>query len=290
MPSRVVRIGRDNSTFQGLTALRTNRTRRQRTSTFIVEGVEPLTAALANGWECEAVICESGRRMSAWASGVIDSAGGATRYEVERELMAGLSGRAESSELLAVFRMRDDDLARIPVHGGLLVAAFDRPSSPGNLGTSIRSCEAFGVDGAIISGHGVDLYDPATISASRGAIFAIPVVRVASADDVFAWAATVRGVVGGCSVVGAETEADREVWAHDFRGATIVVAGSERPGLSRAYRERCDALVTIPMSGSISSVNVSVATSIVLYEIARQRRVVAPPSAVPDGGGSRGRD
>ena len=276
MPSRVVRIGRDNSTFQGLTALRTSRSRRQRTGTFIVEGVEPLTAALANGWECDALICESGRRMSAWATAIVDGAGAATRYEVERALMAGLSGRAEGSELLAVFRMRVDDLARIRIHAGLLVAAFDRPSSPGNLGTSIRSCEAFGVDGAIISGHGVDLYDPATISASRGAMFAIPVVRVASADDVFAWSGRVGEVVGGCSVVGAESTAGHEVWSHDFGGATIVVAGSERPGLSRAYRERCDALVTIPMSGSVSSVNVSVATSIVLYEIVRQRRILTP--------------
>ena len=105
-------------------------------------------------------------------------------------------------------------------------------------------CEAFGVDGVIISGHGVDVYDPATITASRrGALFAIPVVRVASADDVFAWSDTVRGAVGACSVVGAETGAGGEVWSHDFRGATVVVAGSERPGLSRAYRERCDALV-----------------------------------------------
>jgi tRNA G18 (ribose-2'-O)-methylase SpoU len=89
--------------------------------------------------------------------------------------------------------------------------------------------------------------------------------------------------VGECSVVGAETDAGREVWSHDFRGASIVVAGSERPGLSRAYRERCNALVTIPMSGAVSSVNVSVATSIVLYEVARQRRAVTPPRD-PDGG------
>src|SRR3954470_2639158 len=101
MPSRVVRIGRDNSTFQGLTALRTSRSRRQRTGTFIVEGVEPITAARANGWECDAVICESGMRMSAWARGIVDSAGAATRYEVESDLMTGLSGRAGSSELLA---------------------------------------------------------------------------------------------------------------------------------------------------------------------------------------------
>ena len=108
-------------------------------------------------------------------------------------------------------------------------------------------------------------------------------VRVASAEEVFAWSDTVRGAVGGCSVVGAETSAGGEVWSYDFRGAIIVVAGSERPGLSRSYRERCDALVTIPMSGSVSSVNVGVATSIVLYEIARQRRTLRA-SGAPAGG------
>jgi 23S rRNA (uridine2479-2'-O)-methyltransferase len=280
MPQRVVRIGRDNSTFQALTALKTSRPRRHRTRTFLVEGVEPITGALANGWECEALICETGRRLSTWAKGVIDAVAGATLYELSPDLLESLSRKSNASELLAVFRMRADDMARIPVKARLLVAAFDRPSNHGNLGAFIRSCEAFGVDGVIISGHSVDLYDQATITASRGALFAIPIVRVASAEEVLAWAEQVRGVLGNCALVGAETDADRDVWSHDFRGPTIVVAGSERPGLSRAYREHCDALVRIPMSGSVSSVNVSVATSIVLYEVARQRH--AAPSTLTD--------
>ena len=275
MSQRVVRIGRDNSTFQSLRGLRTSRSRRHRTGTFIVEGVEPITSACSNGWECDALIYQSDGRLSAWATGVIDGAAAATRYEIAPELLENLSGKSEASELLAVFRTRPDDLARIPVRPGLLAAAFDRPSNCGNLGTFIRSCEAFGVQGVIISGHGVDLYDQATITASRGALFAMPVVRVASADEVLAWAASVRNALGSCTLVGAETDADRDVWSHDFRGPTIVVAGSERPGLSRAYRERCDALVRIPMSGSAASLNVSVATSVVLYEVVRQRRAAA---------------
>jgi 23S rRNA (uridine2479-2'-O)-methyltransferase len=271
MSGPVVRIGRDNSTLQALKSLRTNRSRRHRTGTFIVEGVEPITSAVSHGWECEAVIYESGRSLSTWAGGIVDGAGSATRYEVEAPLLDGLSGKAERSELLAVFRMRPDDLARIPVRDNLLVAAFDRPSSHGNLGSSIRTCEAFGVHGVILGGHGVDLYDAATITASRGAVFALPIVRVASAEEVLRWAESVRAVLGTCQVVGAETDADRDVWAHDFRPPTIVVAGSERPGLSRAFRDGCDALVRIPMAGAVSSVNVSVATSIVLYEVTRQR-------------------
>jgi 23S rRNA (uridine2479-2'-O)-methyltransferase len=272
MSQRVIRIGRDNSTFQSLRALRTSRTRRHRTGTFLVEGVEPVTSAFAGGWGCEAVISESGRRLSTWAAGVLELAADATHYEIDRELLEGLSGKSDVSELLAVFRMRPDDIGRLPIRPRLLVAAFDRPSSTGNLGSSIRSCEALGVHGVIISGHGVDLYDAGTITASRGALFALPVVRVSSAEDVLRWAESVRGILGTCQVVGAETDADRNVWDQDFRPPTIVVAGSERPGLSRAYRDGCDALVRIPMAGAVSSVNVSVATSIVLYEVARQRR------------------
>ena len=283
MSERVIRIGRDNSTLQSLRALGTNRTRRHKTGTFIVEGVEPITAAVANGWECEAVIYQSGRRLSTWAAGVIDGALAAARYEVSPDLLAGLSGKTDASELLAVFRMRADDLGRVPLHGRLLAAVFDRPSNCGNLGTLIRSCDAFGVQGVIISGHAVDLYDPATITASRGALFAVPVVRVAAAEEVVTWSDSVRQALGHCTLVGAETDADREVWSHDFRGPTIVVAGSERAGLSRAFRERCDALVRIPMDGHVSSINVGVATSILLYEAARQRR---PGGPVGGGGGS----
>jgi 23S rRNA (uridine2479-2'-O)-methyltransferase len=283
MSERVIRIGRDNSTLQSLRALRTNRTRRHKTGTFVVEGVEPITAAVANGWDCEAVIYRSGGRLSAWAAGVIESASAAARYKVTPDLLGGLSGKTDTSELLAVFRMRADDLGRVPVHARLLAAVFDRPSNCGNLGTVIRSCHAFGVQGVVISGHGVDLYDPATVTASRGALFALPVVRVAAADDVVVWSASVRDALGGCTLVGAETDADCDLWSHDFRGPTIVVAGSERAGLSRAYRERCDALVRIPMDGRVPSINVGAAMSIVLYEAARQRRPGGPPAG---GGGS----
>lgn len=269
----IVRIGRDNSTFQLLSALRSNRTRRHQTRTFVVEGVEPITAAMANGWECEAVIYESRDAISAWAAGIIDeSPAAAVRYEVTRPLLERLSGKTTPSELVAVFRMRADSTDRIPLHTPFVAVVFDRPSNHGNLGSLIRSCEAFGARGVVLSGHGVDLYDPATITASRGAMFAMPVVRVPSAAEVIAWLGRVRGAIGACALVGVETDGDRDLWAHDFRTPTVLVAGSEREGLSRAYRDACDALLRIPMAGSVSSINVSVATSIALYEVARQRK------------------
>jgi 23S rRNA (uridine2479-2'-O)-methyltransferase len=157
----------------------------------------------------------------------------------------------------------------------LLAAVIDRPANPGNLGTLIRSCDAFGVNGLFVSGHAVDVYDSATITASRGSLFAMPVVRVGSPAEVAAWLSAVRTRLPECRAVAADEGADQDLFSHDFTAPTVAVFGNEGQGLSRAYRELCDAHVRIPMSGSATSLNVGVAASIVLYEARRQRQAVS---------------
>jgi TrmH family RNA methyltransferase len=87
----------------------------------------------------------------------------------------------------------------------------------------------------------------------------------------------VRRTLGHCAVVGADEAGDVDLVTHDFGPPTVIVLGNEQRGLGRAYRAMCDALVRIPMSGTASSLNVSVAASIVLYEAGRQRRAQSPP-------------
>lgn len=267
-----------NSAFQVLESLRANRAKRHRSRTFLVEGVQPITRALAHGWAFDAVVYESGRRLSAWADEAIARADAPTRYEMTPELLGRLSGRAEGSELLAVVRMAEGGLESIKVGEDLLVIVMDRPASPGNLGTVIRSADALGAHGVVVTGHGVDVYDPATITASRGSLFALPVVSVPSHEEVLGWLRGVRGAVGGVGLVGADERGETELAAHDFRRATVVAFGNEARGLSRAWREACDARVRIPMAGSASSLNVAVAASIALYEAQRQRRAPQAPA------------
>lgn len=271
MTPELLRITSRNSAFQVLQSLATNRHKRHATRTFLLEGVRPINTARAHGWRFAAVIVPRGATPSRWASDVIDSASAPVRYEMAPDLMRELSGKTQSSELLAVVQMPDDDLRRIRLGPDLLVAVIDRPSNPGNLGTLIRSCDAFGVHGVVVTGHAVDLYDPATITASRGSLFAVPVVRMASHADVSAWLADVRASVGTCHVVGADEKASLRVFDHDFRAATVMVFGNERAGLSRAYRDLCDTWVQIPIEGSATSLNVAVAASVVFYEVSRQR-------------------
>ena len=236
MSPRTLLVSTRNSAYQVLESLRSNRQKRHRTRTFLLEGVQPITRALAHGWGFEAVIHAQEARLSPWAADIVARCQAPIRYELTRELLLDLSGKTAGSELLAVARMAGDDLARIPVDGNLLVVVIDSPSNPGNLGTLVRSCDALGGHGVIVTGHAADLYDPATITASRGSLFAIPVVRVDSPAAVERWIATVRRGLGRCLVVGADEKGSSELPAHDFTAPTVLVFGNEARGLGRAYQ------------------------------------------------------
>jgi TrmH family RNA methyltransferase len=161
---------------------------------------------------------------------------------------------------------------RIPTDGDLLVVVVDRPASPGNLGTIIRSCDAFGATGVIVTGHGVDLYDPLTIRASVGSFFAVPCIALSSHREVSAWAESLRVERSGMSLIGTSAHADSSLRDFSWGSDVMLVIGNETSGLSHAYREMCDAVVKIPMRGTATSLNAAVATSILLYEIDSYRR------------------
>ena len=109
-----------------------------------------------------------------------------------RRRVAARAGRqgGRDAELVAVGRVRPDDLGRVDLGGEApLLVVFDRPTSPGNLGTLVRSADAFGARGVLVAGHAADIYDPRTLRASTGSLFALPVVHVPAAADVLAWLA-----------------------------------------------------------------------------------------------------
>lgn len=172
---------------------------------------------------------------------------------------------------MAIVRTPPDDLSRITVGATALVIVFDRPSSPGNLGSLIRSCDALGADGLIVTGHGADVYDSETISASRGSLFALPVVRLAGPRELEVWLQSIRQNAGDLQVLAMEEDAEVDVWHVDFTSPTVLLLGNEKWGLSAGLKELATLHTRIPMIGSASSLNVAVAGSIALYEIKRQR-------------------
>ena len=273
--SRSTRISSRNARFQQWQALLTSRQKRQRSGEFLVHGVRPITLAVEHGWPLRAVIYDGDRTLSRWAAQTIQRVEYVEHVAMAAELIAELGEKADDPpELVAVAEIPPDDYARIPATAGFLCLAFDRPSSPGNIGTLVRSADAFGAAGLIVTGHAADPYDPKSVRASTGSLFAVPVVRDDSPRGVLSWVSSLR--VGGLpvTVVGTDENGTIAIAEQDLTQPTLLVVGNETTGLSSGWREACDVIASIPITGSASSLNAANAGTIALYEAARQRAVL----------------
>jgi 23S rRNA (guanosine2251-2'-O)-methyltransferase len=148
----------------------------------------------------------------------------------------------------------------------LLLLVLDGVQDPHNLGACMRTADAAGVDAVIVPRHGAAGLGPTVSKVAAGAAEQLPFVPVANLGKVLAWLGDY-----GIQRVGTSDRADSSLYAADLAGSVALVMGREHTGLGKAIASRCDTLVSLPMQGVVSSLNVSVATGICLYEIARQR-------------------
>lgn len=277
MTKRPLAVHTRNAAFQQWEALLTNRTKRNRTGEFLVHGVRPLRLALERDWQVKALL-RADRRLSDWGEEVWRSTPGQHAVLAD-ELMAELGQKDDSiPELIAVLALPPDDLDRLVgerpgrVSPAPLITVFDRPASPGNIGTLVRSVDAFGGSGVVVTGHAADPYDPRCVRASTGSMLTVPVVRVPSHAEVLAWVQHQRELDRAPWVVLGLDEGGRAALRRtDLTGPTVLVVGNESRGLTRAWREACDEVVSIPMVGAASSLNAAVAGSLVLHEALQQR-------------------
>ena len=292
---RVIHVRSNNDVLQTLQALQRSRSKRTQRREFLIEGVRAINQAVLHGWQVNAFIHSAERKLSDWALQHLRRQPAQFHYVLAEPFMAELSQRNETSELMATVAIPDDDPQRVSAQvekrvsaqvekrvsaqveqtqqrqHAPLVVLFDRPASPGNLGSLIRSCDALGADGLLVTGHATDVYDPECVRASTGSLFSLPVVRIHQQDVLNRWLTAFRQRWPHVQQVGADEAGPHRVDAHDFRPPTLLLLGNETWGLSAAYRAQCDVLVHIPMQGTASSLNVASAGSILLYEIARQR-------------------
>jgi len=260
-----LKIGKRNSTFQHIVVLKTNRYKRFEHKEIFVEGVRNINLALKYGWKIKNWIYGDYQKLSDWAKQTITRNKTIENYSLDSDLLKEISGKTDTSELMAIFEMKKFEILPRQKSNPLYVL-FDRPSKKGNLGSIIRSSDAFGVDGIFVTGHSVDIYDPEVIGASMGSYFAIPIEKIDTNNEVIQKFNNIKKEYPDLQIIGTTELGSENIRAINYKKPTIIMIGNESLGLSKFLLDNCTLRAKIPMVGEASSFNAACAGSIFLYE------------------------
>jgi TrmH family RNA methyltransferase len=249
-----------------------SRAERERTGTFYIEGARVVAQAVQAGAAITLGVVARDLLAGGHATSTVAAlrATGAPVVELSKTAFESISFKENLQGIGAVVRYRYEALDAIPVTEGRLWVALDGVGNSGNLGAIMRTCDAVGAAGLLLLGATTDPYHPDAVRASMGSLFALRMVR-ARFDEFVAWKQA-----HGYAVVGTSPDVTPEYRAVTYPRPTILLMGSERTGLSPQQQAACDLLVQIPMVGTCDSLNLGVATSIILYEIFYQQRPAGP--------------
>ncbi len=246
---------RANPIIKRARALRQPRARSE-SGWFLVEGIHPVAEALEAGWDIEAVLYAPDKLKSGFARAMLGRYPGRIE-QVSAPTLASVSGKDHPQGIIAIVRQRNCSIGDVrDIKRGVALVS---PQDPGNVGTILRTLDAVQCDGLFLLDGGVDQYHPTVIRAGMGASFWIPVVCAAFLEFEN-WARSGHFQLIGTSARGGIDPAGFEAvlpW--------ILVLGSEQKGLGPREKQVCDVILTLPMRGRASSLNLAVAAGILLY-------------------------
>jgi TrmH family RNA methyltransferase len=239
---------------------------RDQNNAFMAEGLKLVIDALDLGWEIRTLIFAKAGRGNAAVEKVAARtvAAGGDVLEVSEKVLSSITRRDNPQMVVGVFTQRLAPLKDIRPANGDVWVALDRVRDPGNLGTVIRTVDAVGAKGVILVGDTTDPFSLETVRATMGSIFAVPVAR-ASVEAFLAWRKGFPGLVAGTHLKGAV-----DYRSVDFSGKPVLLLmGNEQQGLPDDLAASCDRLLRIPQAGRADSLNLAVATGVMLFEIRR---------------------
>jgi TrmH family RNA methyltransferase len=239
---------------------------RDQQNAFMAEGLKLVIDALDLGWQIRTLVFAKAGRGNAAVEKVAARtvAAGGMVLEVSEKVLVAITRRDNPQMVVGVFSQKFLALKDVRADNGDVWVALDRVRDPGNLGTVIRTIDAVGAKGVILVGDTTDPFSVETVRASMGSIFAVPVAR-ATTEAFLAWRGGFSGLVAGTHLKGAV-----DYRSVDFsRGPVLLMMGNEQQGLPESLAASCDRLLRIPQAGRADSLNLAVATGIMLFEIRR---------------------
>lgn len=239
---------------------------RDQQGVFLAEGLKLVIDALDLGWIIKTLVYSKAGKGNALMEQVAARtiAKGGDVLEVSEKVIAAITRRDNPQMVVGVFEQKTQSLSAIKPHGSEVYIALDRVRDPGNLGTIIRTADAVGAKGIILIGDTTDPFSLETVRATMGSVFAVPLAR-ASETEFLSWRKGFSGLVVGTHLKGAV----------DYRTIpyankpVILMMGNEQQGLPDQLASACDRLARIPQQGRADSLNLAIATGVMLFEIRR---------------------
>ena len=242
--------------------LRDKRHRRE-SGQFLAEGLRILTEAREAGRLPRTLFFnakEAPHSLTAELIAAVEGAGG-DAIATTADILSKLSGKDNPQTVVGVFDEFALTLADLDRIASPIWLVAERLRDPGNLGTILRTGDAVGAGGLILLDECVDPFSVEAVRASMGALFTVPVVRVAS-PDFLTWLRQGPG-----QLVGLSLDTDQDYRAATYTAPTFIVTGNEAQGMPETLAAACDVLVKLPMLGKADSLNAAVATAVMAYEV-----------------------
>jgi TrmH family RNA methyltransferase len=228
---------------------------------FLVEGIRPVGEAVEAGWEVDSILYAPELLVSNFGQDLVSRLASKVQ-PVSRQVMESLADKDNPQGILALVRQRSTQLQRLEgLRSGVALVA---PQDPGNVGTVLRTMDAVGADVLFLLDGGVELYHPTVVRSSMGTLFWKPVIQT-SFDEFINWARTFGPE--GVQLIGTSAHhGDVDYQSLIPNIPWVLVMGNEQKGLSKEQTNLCDVTVSLPMKGRVSSLNLAVATGVLLYQ------------------------
>ncbi|MEW8956423.1 TrmH family RNA methyltransferase [Clostridium sp.] len=253
---------KDNTFIKEVKKLK-DRKQRKASKQFLVEGIKSIEEVISSSYTLDSIL------YSHKVEGKIDSIiEGLTHsnvkiYEIKHEILKSLCSTENPQGVLAVVNMKD---FKVDVLNNGFYVLVDKVQDPGNIGTIIRSAHASGAKGIIVTKGTVDIFNDKALRSTMGSAFHIPIIE--DDGDILPYLKS-----KGYKFLVSSLQSDKNFFEVDLKGNLVLCVGNEGSGISDYIYDLGDIRVKIPMPGGAESLNVAVASSIMMFEIVRQNLI-----------------
>jgi len=252
-----------NPFIKSLAVLQEKAKARKQSGTFLIEGKREIELAIKGNYELETILFLPELITETEINKLVKN--NIELFEITKEVYQKLAYRDTTEGILAVAKTKILALNDLKLPENALILVMESIEKPGNIGAMLRTCDAANIDAVIIANPKTDLYNPNIVRSSVGCLFTNQIASDTT-ENVIQFLKDKK-----IAIFGATLQNSNFYHTQDYTTASALVVGTEATGLTQAWRDNATQNIIIPMQGEIDSMNVSVASAILLFEAKRQR-------------------